>query len=279
MARRGAHRGQSDDGVRAGRVRARLSDARGRQRSDVPRDVRLSARRGARRPMERSGVRDRVAGRRSADDVAEGSGLAGLREMKRVLVTGANGCIGRHVVPELVARGWDVHAVTSGRASRGRLRADSASADQADAPGEVSEAKAGVTWHTADLLHRGDAEQVVRAVSATHLVHLAWSIVPGRWAEAPENFDWVEASLALGRAFKNHGGARVVTAGSCLEYDWRYGYCSEALTPCTPHTAYGVCKHALQLLTSALARDSSFSSAWARVFFVYGPYEHPDRLV
>jgi nucleoside-diphosphate-sugar epimerase len=187
--------------------------------------------------------------------------------MKRVLVTGASGCIGRHLVPALVARGWEVHALTSGR-SRAEGRVDSG-----------AKAGHGVTWHTGNLLRAGDAEAVVRAASPTHLVHLAWYIAPGRWAAAPDNFEWVQASLALVSAFKAHGGARVVTAGSCLEYDWRYGYCSETLTPCTPHTIYGACKHALQILTSAMARDGSLASAWARIFFVYGPHEHPDRLV
>jgi nucleoside-diphosphate-sugar epimerase len=187
--------------------------------------------------------------------------------MKRVLVTGASGCIGRHLVPALVERGWDVHALTSGRTRAEGVLESGAKVGQS------------VMWHTGDLLRTGDAEKVVAAASPTHLVHLAWYIAPGRWAAAPENFDWVQASLGLVRAFKAHGGSRVVTAGSCLEYDWRYGYCSEALTPCTPHTIYGACKHALQILTSALARDGSLASAWARIFFIYGPHEHPDRLV
>ncbi len=93
------------------------------------------------------------------------------------------------------------------------------------------------------------------------------------------NFAWVEASLGLLRAFQAAGGARIVTAGSCLEYDWNYGYCSESRTPCVPHTAYGACKHALQVLTSAFAATSGLTSAWGRIFFVYGPGEHPDRLV
>jgi nucleoside-diphosphate-sugar epimerase len=177
---------------------------------------------------------------------------------RKVLVTGATGCVGRHALPLLVERGWDVHAVAS----------------KQDAP-DVN----GVTWHRANLLNRTAMEAVVRDADATHLLHLAWFVAPGKWAAAPENFDWVTASLALVRAFRQAGGTRVVTAGSCLEYDWSYGYCSETRTPCTPQTIYGTCKHALQLMTTALASDEATTSAWARVFFLYGPHEHPDRLV
>jgi len=178
--------------------------------------------------------------------------------VRRVVVTGAAGCIARHALPLLVSRGWDVHAVSR--------RGNPAAVD-------------GVTWHRADLLDRAQATALVTLIGASHLLHLAWFIAPGQWAAAPENFAWVEASLGLLRAFQAAGGARVVTAGSCLEYDWNYGYCSEARTPCVPHTAYGACKHALQLLTSAFAATNGLSSAWGRIFFVYGPGEHPDRLV
>jgi nucleoside-diphosphate-sugar epimerase len=175
----------------------------------------------------------------------------------RVLVTGATGCIGRHVLPVLAARGWDVHAVSS----------------------HPQPAATGVTWHVADLLAPDGARAVTRAVAATHLLHLAWYIAPGKWAAAPENYGWVEASLALVRAFREAGGQRVVVSGSCLEYDWRYGYCTEGLTPHTPHTFYGICKHALQTMVTGYSAVTGLSSAWGRAFFLYGPHEHPDRLV
>jgi nucleoside-diphosphate-sugar epimerase len=205
------------------------------------------------------------------------------------LVTGATGCIGRHVLPSLVARGADVHAVSS----------------------KPQPPQDGITWHAIDLLAPGVAAALARDVRATHLLHLAWYIAPGKWAAARENYAWVEASLTLVRAFHEAGGTRFVGAGSCLEYDWRYGYCTEGLTPHTPHTFYGACKHALQTLvsgyasvaapapasgsvsasapTSTLASASGaaapaadaarFSAAWGRVFFLYGPHEHPERLV
>ena len=178
--------------------------------------------------------------------------------MKRILVTGASGCVGRHALPLLAGRGWEVHGVTT----------------RAGVPTQD-----GVIWHHANLLDAHEAARVVRDAGASHLLHLAWYIAPGKWAAAPENFQWVEASLGLVRAFLDHGGTRIVSAGSCLEYDWGYGYCSEDRTPCVPHTAYGTCKNALQLLTSAMTAREGVSSAWGRIFFLYGPYEHPDRLV
>jgi nucleoside-diphosphate-sugar epimerase len=178
--------------------------------------------------------------------------------MKRVLVTGGTGCVGRHALPLLVERGWDVHALTS--------RHETPSIE-------------GVTWHQGNLLATGTAERAVTAIGPDALLHLAWFVAPGKWAAAPANLDWVDASLALVRAVGAAGGRRVVVAGSCLEYDWNYGYCSESRTPCTPHTLYGTCKHALRLLVEGYATQAGVSVAWGRIFFLYGPHEHPDRLI
>jgi nucleoside-diphosphate-sugar epimerase len=177
--------------------------------------------------------------------------------MKRVLVTGASGCIGRHVLPRLIDHGWDVCAVSSRQIpDEGR-----------------------VTWRRADLVTSNTAAEAIAEFKPTHLLHLAWYIAPGRWAFANENFAWVDASMRLLRAFAESEGRRIVTAGSCLEYDWSAGICSEDRTPLRPHSTYGVCKHALQLLTTEFAARNGLSSAWARPFFLYGPHEHPDRLV
>ncbi len=67
--------------------------------------------------------------------------------------------------------------------------------------------------------------------------------------------------------------------GSGYEYDWSYGYCTEGLTPCVPDTVYGACKHALHEMVRSYAAARQLSVAWPRVFFLYGPHEHPQRLV
>ena len=178
--------------------------------------------------------------------------------LSRVLVTGASGFIGWRCLEPLRRRGYEVHAVTR--------RGDEEPVD-------------GVTWHRADLLDREQVPGLVEAVRATHLLHLAWYVTPGGLINARENFDWTEASLQLVRAFQESGGTRIVAAGSAYEYDWRYGYCHEQLTPLAPDTAYGACKRALGELIGSFAQISGLSSAWPRIFFLYGPREHPDRLV
>jgi nucleoside-diphosphate-sugar epimerase len=136
-----------------------------------------------------------------------------------------------------------------------------------------------ILWHTVDLLEPGQARQLMSEVQPTHLLHLAWYAEPGKFWTSDQNYRHVAASLELLEAFAGAGGKRMAVAGTCAEYDWRYAFCREDLTPLAPATAYGVCKNALHAMATALARDHGVSLAWGRVFWLYGPHEHPARLV
>jgi nucleoside-diphosphate-sugar epimerase len=112
------------------------------------------------------------------------------------------------------------------------------------------------------------------------VVHLAWCAEHGKFWTSPENLRWVEASLALLRAFAAAGGRRAVLAGSCAEYDWTTGDARlrENDTPLRPATLYGAAKNALREVAAAYAEQEHFELAWGRVFFLYGPDEAPGRL-
>jgi nucleoside-diphosphate-sugar epimerase len=143
----------------------------------------------------------------------------------------------------------------------------------------VVELAEGVHWHTVDLLEAGQAQSLMAQVRPTHMLHLAWYAEPGKYWTAVENYRHVAAGLELIEGFAAGGGRRLVVAGTCAEYDWRYAYCREDLTPLAPVSPYGVCKNALHSMAATFARDAGLSLAWGRLFWLYGPHEHPSRLV
>jgi nucleoside-diphosphate-sugar epimerase len=117
------------------------------------------------------------------------------------------------------------------------------------------------------------------AIRPTHLLHFAWNVRHGEFWTSLDNLDWTAASLRLFRAFTEAGGRRAVVAGTCAEYDWNCSLLREEETPLRPATLYGACKHALHVILESLAAQRGISAAWGRIFMLYGPHEHPDRLV
>lgn len=179
--------------------------------------------------------------------------------MKKVLVTGATGFIGWHCLPLLIARGYQVHALCRRQPEIGSVP--------------------GVSWHILNLLCPGSAAKIVDEVRPDYILHLAWYAVPGKFWASLENLEWVAASLELLSAFADKTGQRVVLAGSCAEYGWTAGECVEDATPLLPNTLYGSCKHALERILHSWSRQTGVNSAWGRIFCLYGPHEHPSRLV
>jgi nucleoside-diphosphate-sugar epimerase len=176
---------------------------------------------------------------------------------KTLLLTGASGFLGRNCLDVLDGSGWQVHAVDRE---------------------PLSTVSPGVQWHEADLLEGHDVVDLLVDVRPTHLLHLAWTGSRPVYG-SPENFRWVGASLRLFQEFVACGGRRLVAAGSSAEYRWNGQDCDEEGTEIFGDSAYGICKSALGRMFVELCRVNGVSGAWARPFFLYGPYENPTRLV
>jgi nucleoside-diphosphate-sugar epimerase len=180
--------------------------------------------------------------------------------VSRVALTGASGFVGRQALDSLLSEGHEVHAL--------------ARTVPADA------ARSGATWHEVDLLADPGPRSgaLLAEIEPELLVHLAWYAEHGSYWHSPENVRWVEASLALLRAFAAAGGRRAVIAGTCAEYEWsRDVYAEDA--PLDPATLYGAAKHGLHVVARAFAEQAGLELAWARLFFLYGPHEDPGRFV
>jgi nucleoside-diphosphate-sugar epimerase len=177
--------------------------------------------------------------------------------LKRLLVSGANGFIGRHVLAALNEDndGYEVHGLSR------------------SAPAEQE----GIYWHQADLLSPS-SDKIVRDIGATHLLHLAWETERPAYWTSEDNVLWIEASTRLLRSFQAAGGNSFVGVGTCSEYAPSSERCSELTTPIAPWSIYGASKAALALLAPPLL-GPDITATWARLFYLYGPGEPEDRLV
>lgn len=190
------------------------------------------------------------------------------------VVSGATGFLGRHLVAALAGKldGLDptestvqrqVHVLSS-------------------RPNPVFEGvePSAITAHQVDLNDAPAVTGLMSELAADELFHLAWfnSESASRYSD-PANHDWVAIAEHLVECFARAGGRRAVVAGSCIEYGPAGGVLSED-GPVNPDTVYGRCKLDAGQRALAVADDfPALSIAVARIFFVLGRFEEPNRLV
>jgi len=178
--------------------------------------------------------------------------------VKRLAITGATGFIGRYVLDEAVRAGFEVYALAR------------------HAP---RDAASSCVWHETDLFDAAAIRAAMRAISPTHLLHLAWYAEAKLFWSGEQNLDWIESSINLMRAFAAAGGRVFVGAGSCAEYRWDGSLCREDETPLADATLYAASKNAFASVAARYCADHELRFAWGRIFFAYGPGEDPSKLL
>ncbi len=175
-----------------------------------------------------------------------------------ILLTGASGYVGRHVLETLLLAGASVQVAGRHRPS---------------APGDFE-------WHSCDLLKNGTANELIATTKPTHIIHLAWCVEHGKFWTDPDNRKWKDATIELVQAAKRNAVNRFIGVGTCYEYDWPpQGVCNETETKIATHTLYDQMKVESFREIRRICVGSDVSFGWARLFFLYGPFESPGRLV
>jgi len=179
-----------------------------------------------------------------------------------ILLTGATGFVGRHVLRALGECGCRVRPVVR-EGKQERLPRAAAIETIVASPNIFAE---GVTWWA----------QACRGVDT--VVHAAWYAEPDRYLQSPKNQDCLSGTLRLAEGAAQAKVRRFVGIGTCFEYDLGAGRLSIS-TPLSPSTPYAQAKVEAFNALSALLPRQGVAFAWCRLFYLYGDGEDSRRLV
>ena len=195
--------------------------------------------------------------------VTEGP-LAGLSG-RRVLVTGASGFVGSHVVHRLVALGAQVAAVSSSATadSPGRLRG--VIDDIALLPGDLNDPASMAT-----VVAQAQPELVIHHAALTH--------VGKSFSRINEHIETNISGTANLLAALGGGYERFVYVGSGDVYgDAPIPFREDG--PVGPLSPYAVSKYAAERFCRMFQQAYDWPIVCLRPFNVYGPEQSPDRII
>ena len=176
---------------------------------------------------------------------------------KKVIVSGATGFIGQHLIPILLKDGYEVLAI-----SRNQKRAEF------------------LPWFKDVKFISYDFhsdQQITKVEGFRGLIHLAWQDLPNYDSSIhvkknlPRSYEFIESLL-------NKGVNQVLVAGTCFEYGLKSGAISSSSTT-EPTTLYATAKDTLRKKLSLLSLNKDFNLQWARIFYMFGKGQNSNSII
>ena len=175
----------------------------------------------------------------------------------KVLVTGASGFVGLPIVQRLAAKEYEVMAFSRN-------------------PPNGSLAKL-CHWVKTDLSVLSTFQKAVQSFAPEVLIHLAWQGIPDFSFETSrrnlsQSLDLLSSVISVGSCKK------VLTAGSCLEFNRLQGECSESEKG-NPNDDFTWAKHSIRSWLEMMCIKNKINLGWFRIFYVYGPRQRSAALI
>lgn len=181
--------------------------------------------------------------------------------MTNILLTGASGFVGRQIGKALRARGHELTLVLR----PGGLERSGFSA------GEAS------VIETPDVFSQTPDWWAGHLAGIDTVIHSAWYVEPGKYLDSPLNIDCAAGSLALAQGAIDAGMTHFIGIGTCFEYRLPNAEIT-ATSELGPVTLYAAAKLALYRMLTRRFAEAGVEFTWARLFYLYGEGEHPQRL-
>lgn len=180
--------------------------------------------------------------------------------MKKIIVTGATGCVGSAIVRRALAQGLEVTCIVH----EGSKRLSNLPQDEKVRIVECNLSNC----ISLNLEDKYDA-----------FIHMAWEKTFGISRDDAEvQARNIQYTLDACHLAKRCGCKVFVGAGSQAEY----GVQSVDLTPslsCNPESGYGIAKYAAGKLSAMLCKSLGMRQNWVRILSVYGPNDGENTLI
>ena len=176
---------------------------------------------------------------------------------KKVIVSGATGFIGQHLIPILLKDGYEVLAI-----SRNQKRAEF------------------LPWFKDVKFISYDFhsdKQITKVEGFRGLIHLAWQDLPNYDSSIhvkknlPCSYRFIDSLL-------DKGVNQVLIAGTCFEYGLKSGAISSSSTT-EPTTQYAIAKDTLRKKLTLLSFKKDFNLQWARIFYMFGKGQNSNSII
>lgn len=170
----------------------------------------------------------------------------------KVLVTGAAGYIGKHVLQELIHQGHEVIA------SDVCFRDVDERAERCSVP-----------------IFSGDADIYDQLGRPDACIHLAWR--DGFVHNSNAHMDNLSSHVIFLRNMMEGGAKSISVMGSVHEVGYWEGPVRED-TPCNPQSQYGIAKNALRQSFLLMAKQYGCSAKWLRAYYITGDDLHGSSI-
>lgn len=162
----------------------------------------------------------------------------------KVLVTGAAGYMGKHVVKELLNRGYKVYAVDLNH-------------KEIDSRAEILDVD----------IFRGNLNIYEELQKPDLCIHLAWQ--DGFIHNSPKHMENLSGHFKFLRDMIEGGCKKIAVMGTMHEVGFWEGKIDES-TPCNPLSQYGIAKNALRQSLLLLAKNTDTKIYWLRAYYILG---------
>ena len=181
----------------------------------------------------------------------------------RVLITGAAGFVGSNLARRALERGDEVTLNVRPGSDRWRLQ---------EIEGEAHLVEA-------DLRDARAVERMVAEARPELVMHLATHGAYSWQSDSEQIFETaLLGTVNMLAACETAGVRRLINAGTSSEYGYKDHPPAEDEIP-EPNSDYAAAKAAATTWCGYFARERGVQTVTLRLYSVYGPWEHPDRLI